>query len=80
MLDHVDTTAPLTHFLRVTLSRAQDRVLDARLAGAQGSNLMRTLAVADALLIVPESTSIVEPDMMLEAIMLPDTAYSASVA
>lgn len=71
MLDHAATSAPLTHFLRVTLSRGEE-VLDARLAGPQGSNLMRTLAEANALLEVPEHLDVVEPGMMLDAILLPE--------
>jgi molybdopterin molybdotransferase len=78
MMDAADTAAPLTHFLRVTLSRAADGPLEARIAGPQGSNLMRTLAVANALLIVPESMASVEPGMMLDAIMLPDAMFEAS--
>jgi molybdopterin molybdotransferase len=77
-MDAADTAAPLTHFLRVTLSRAADGALEARIAGPQGSNLMRTLAVANALLIVPESMSSVEPGVMLDAIMLPDAMFEAS--
>jgi hypothetical protein len=46
--------------------------LVARLSGAQGSNLLRAMAMADALLEVPESIDHVAPGAMLRAILLPD--------
>lgn len=72
MRDTAETPAPLTYFLRVTLQVSDGGQLEARLAGAQGSNLLRTMALADALLEVPESVSRVEGGMMLNAILLPD--------
>jgi molybdopterin molybdotransferase len=72
MMDGANTVAPLTHFLRVTLAAAADGVLEARLAGGQGSNLVRTMALADALLVVPETVERVDPGMLLHAILLPD--------
>lgn len=72
MIDGADTPAPLTYFLRVALSVAVDGHLEARLAGAQGSNLLRTMALADALLEVPEPLARVEPGMILQALLLPD--------
>ncbi|MFN9202738.1 MAG: gephyrin-like molybdotransferase Glp [Gemmatimonas sp.] len=70
--DGADTPAPLTYFLRVALTEGADGQLEARLAGAQGSNLLRTMALADALLEVPEQVVRVEPGMILPAILLPD--------
>lgn len=72
MLDAIETPAPLTYFLRVTLQVGADGGLDARLAGAQGSNLLRTMALADALLEVPEATVRVDAGATLSAILLPD--------
>lgn len=72
MLDAADTPAPLTYFLRVTLQQGADGALEARLAGAQGSNLLRTMALADALLEVPEAMVRVEAGATLPAILLPD--------
>ncbi|MEP6836278.1 MAG: gephyrin-like molybdotransferase Glp [Gemmatimonas sp.] len=60
----------LTHLLRVNISRAVDGVLEARTAGAQGSNLLRTLAVANALLLVPEDRPHVDVGEYLDAIIL----------
>lgn len=62
----------LTHLLRVVVSRGDDGALDARTAGAQGSNLLRTMAVSNALLIVPEDRAGVEAGEMLDAILIGD--------
>ncbi|WP_396205319.1 gephyrin-like molybdotransferase Glp [Gemmatimonas sp.] len=72
MLDAADTPAPLTYFLRVSLAVDSEGQLVARLSGAQGSNLLRAMAMADALLEVPESIDHVAPGAMLRAILLPD--------
>ncbi len=72
MVDAADTPAPLTYFLRVSLQVASDGALEARLAGAQGSNLLRTMALADALLEVPETVDRVAPGAVMHAILLPD--------
>lgn len=72
MLDAAETPAPLSYFLRVTVHVGDDGMLEARLAGAQGSNLLRTMALADALLEVPESQDRVEPGSQMHAILLPD--------
>lgn len=60
----------LTHLLRVLVARDEDGQLSARVAGAQGSNLLRTMAVANALLIVPEDRASVEPGEYLDAIII----------
>lgn len=72
MMDRAETPAPLSYFLRVALSTANDGVLEAHLAGAQGSNLLSTMAHTDALLQVPADCDVVEPGMLLTAILLPD--------
>lgn len=73
MADSADTPAPLTYFLRVALSAGPDGALEARLAGPQGSNLIRTMANTDALLAIPETVDRVEPGFVGQAILLPDT-------
>lgn len=78
--DAFDTAAPLTHFVRVTLSPASDGMLDATLAGAQGSNLLRTMAVANALLVVPEAINRVESGMLLDALLIPGSDFFAAVS
>jgi molybdopterin molybdotransferase len=70
MCDRYETPAALTYFVRVRLERRADGGYDARLAGAQGSNLLHTMADADALLIVPESQSAAVPGSMYDAVLL----------
>lgn len=70
MHDHVDTPAPLTYFVRVRLTARDDGQYDAYSAGPQGSNLLHTMAVADALLMVPEACRATEAGMMFDAVML----------
>lgn len=71
-LDSADTPAPLTHFLRVIVSAGADGMPQARLAGAQGSNLLRTMALANALLMIPAVVSRADAGMTFTAILLPD--------
>ncbi len=71
MRDAADTAAPLTFFLRVRLQQGADGGTEAVLAGGQGSNLMRAMAMADALLIVPEEKTSVQPGDRLDALLLP---------
>ena len=71
MLDAVETPAALTYFVRVCLTLGVDGALEARLAGPQGSNLLRTMALANALLVVPESMARVEVGTTLPALLLP---------
>ena len=62
--------AELTHLLRVKVARGEDGFFEARVAGAQGSNLLRTLAVANALLVVPEGRTGAEVGENLDAIVI----------
>ncbi len=71
-LDRADTPAALTHFLRVVLSVGNDGMPEARLAGPQGSNLLRTMALANALLIIPPEVPRADAGMLFTAILLPD--------
>ena len=68
------TTVGLTHLLRVIISRSANGVLEARLAGGQASNLLRAMALANALLIVPENQNGANEGDMLDAILLGDIA------
>ena len=79
-MDHADTAAPLTHFLRVRVTRSADGRLDAWLAGPQGSNLLRVMAASNALLVVPEQINAVIPGMVLDAIMMPDAEWQSDVS
>ena len=77
-LDSADTPAVLTHFLRVIVSAGADGVPEARLAGAQGSNLLRTMALANALLMIPPDVPRAEAGMTFPAILLPDVPLMTS--
>lgn len=76
MMDSVDTAAPLTHFLRVVLRTGADGMLEARMAGPQGSNLLRTLSVADALIQIPEHAEQAEAGATYRAILLPGATWT----
>ncbi|AHG91464.1 MoeA domain protein domain I and II [Gemmatirosa kalamazoonensis] len=69
--------ATLTHFLRVTLDHDDDGHLVARLTGPQGSNLLTSMARAEALLVVPEGVQDVPAGATLHAILLGDDALDA---
>ncbi len=71
MRDRFDTPATLTYFVRVMLERRADGGYDARLAGPQGSNLLQPMAMAEALMIVPETVSAAMPGDVFDAVLLP---------
>lgn len=60
----------LTHLLRVIVSQAADGMWEARGAGAQGSNLLRTMAIANALLVVPAERAGADVGEYLDAIVI----------
>ena len=70
----VKTGAPLTHFLRAVVSVREDGALTARLTGAQGSGILTSMALANALLIVPHDRQQVEAGETLRAIPLTEDA------
>jgi molybdopterin molybdotransferase len=74
LAESVRAAAPLTHFLRATLAAQDDGRLAARLTGAQGSNLLTSMARADALLVVPEDVREAPPGTVLRALLLGDDA------
>ena len=75
MMDTVDTPAPLTHFLRVRLVPGMDGTLEAHMAGPQGSNLLRTMALAHALLEVPETSEKADAGTLYRAFLLPGETW-----
>lgn len=77
MMDRVETPAALTYFVRVALSYGADGQLEARTAGGQGSNLLGTMARADALLVVPEESTHVDAGSIGRVIVLPDAPLLA---
>lgn len=60
----------LTHFLRVTLTPADDGIPVARSTGPQGSGILTSMAKADALLIVPEASDGVDAGALALAVLL----------
>jgi molybdopterin molybdotransferase len=68
----------LVQFLRVRLDEGD--VPKARLTGSQGSGVLTSMLRADALLIVPEGHTLLEPGLRLQAIMLRDPAHRAEPA
>jgi len=67
----------LQHFLRVTLEERENGGLLARLTGAQGSNLLTSMARADALLLVPEGMHEVPAGTALPALRLDEARHQA---
>jgi molybdopterin molybdotransferase len=77
----VSIGARLTHFLRAVVTVQHDGSFTARLTGAQGSGILTSMALANALLVVPEDRSRVEAGEMLHALLLTEDAHlSASFA
>ncbi|HUQ21098.1 MAG TPA: gephyrin-like molybdotransferase Glp [Gemmatimonadaceae bacterium] len=72
LLEPVETAAPLTHFLRVIVTRGGDGVLEARLAGSQSSAVLSAMARANALLVVPAESRSNPAGSMLNALPLND--------
>ena len=66
--------ARLTHFLRAIVTTHTDGTLTARLTGPQGSGIVTSMSLANALLVVPEDRNRVEPGEHLHALPLTDDA------
>jgi molybdopterin molybdotransferase len=72
--ERIATAPRLTNFLRVVVSPANDGVFEARVTGPQGSGLLTSMARANALMVVPEDQTLVEPGTLLDALLLGDDA------
>ncbi|MCA1790198.1 MAG: hypothetical protein LC667_10165 [Thioalkalivibrio sp.] len=59
----------LTAYLRVRIDRDPDPA-SVRLTGPQGSGLVRGLALADGLAILPEGVSVIEPGDRVDVLLL----------
>jgi molybdopterin molybdotransferase len=68
--EEVKISAKLTHFLRAYVTRKEDGTLTARLTGLQSSGALTSMAKANALLIVPETSPKVAKGAKLKALML----------
>jgi molybdopterin molybdotransferase len=71
----VETAAPLTHFLRVSVTRRDDGAFEARLAGSQSSAVLSAMARANALLVVPAESRSNPAGTKLNAIPLTDDLW-----
>ncbi|HEY3114991.1 MAG TPA: gephyrin-like molybdotransferase Glp [Gemmatimonadaceae bacterium] len=77
--EDVKIGAKLTHFLRATVTRREDGALVARLTGHQSSGALTSMARANALLIVPETSPKVAKGSQLKALMLDQSLEDTSV-
>ncbi len=68
--EEVKIGAKLTHFLRAIVARNEDGTYRARLTGLQSSGALTSMAKANALLIVPETSPQVAKGSQLQALML----------
>ena len=73
----VSIGAPLTHFLRAIVTPRNDGQLVARLTGPQGSGILTSMSLANALLIVPEDRPQVAAGERLSALLLTEDAGTA---
>ena len=67
--------APLTHFHR-GIVRDDNGVFRARLTGPQGSGILTSMALANALIVIPQDIHKVEPGTHLRAIILDDPGHT----
>ncbi|HJQ12950.1 MAG TPA: gephyrin-like molybdotransferase Glp [Gemmatimonadaceae bacterium] len=76
--EEIRIAVKLTHFLRAIVSRAPDGSLSARLTGIQSSGALTSMAKANALLIVPETSATVAKGSQLNALMLDQSLEETS--
>jgi molybdopterin molybdotransferase len=72
--ERVTIGARLTHFLRAIVTTRDDGTVTARLTGPQGSGILTSMSLANALLVVPHDRPAVEPGETLHALPLGDAA------
>jgi molybdopterin molybdotransferase len=70
--------AALTHFLRAIVSVKPDGTLSAKLTGPQGSGILTSMSVANALLVIPQERPRIEAGETVNAILLSDDAQLAT--
>jgi molybdopterin molybdotransferase len=74
----VTIAAPLTHFLRAIVRVRDDGALSARLTGPQGSGILTSMSLANALLVVPEDRPQSRAGDVLHALLLTDDAGTSA--
>lgn len=67
----ISSSADLTHFYRVLLTRVAGDLPEVELTGPQGSGILTSMSAADGLLIIPEGRTEVEAGEIVEVIPLP---------
>lgn len=72
LAEDIAVPAPLTFFLRASLASGADGMLEARLTGRQGSNLLTSMARADALLEIDGPSDHVPAGRIVPALLLDD--------
>jgi molybdopterin molybdotransferase len=72
LAENVEIAAPLTHFLRASVTQGNDGAFVARLAGSQSSAVLSAMARANALLVVPADSRSNPVGATLRAIPLSD--------
>jgi molybdopterin molybdotransferase len=70
--------AALTHFLRAIVSVKPDGSLSARLTGPQGSGILTSMSVANALLVIPQERPQIEAGETVNALLISDDAQLAT--
>jgi molybdopterin molybdotransferase len=70
LAEEMAAPAALTFYLRVCLARADDGMLEARVSGRQGSNLLTSMARADALAELEGPAECVPAGTMVPAVLL----------
>jgi len=70
----VSIGAKLTHFYRAVVAPRADGQLGARLTGPQGSGILTSMSLANALLIVPDYSTTIPAGEQLSALLLGDDA------
>jgi molybdopterin molybdotransferase len=76
--DDITLAAPLTHFMRCIVEWDADGAW-ARLTGPQGSGLLTSMSLANALLVVPPERMVVRSGESLRALLLGERALSSAV-
>lgn len=70
--------AKLTHFLRAIVTARPDGSLTARLTGPQGSGILTSMSLANALLVVPEDRPEMPAGERLSALLLTEDASTSA--
>jgi molybdopterin molybdotransferase len=76
--ESVSTGPNLTHFFRAIVQVRADGVMTARLTGPQGSGILTSMSLANALLVVPEDRQHADAGEVLNALLLTDDAVASA--